>query len=261
MGRYLRKWMGIRTTYPQDPDLVLAKLLNWTPGPMNGPATWPYPEPCNIIAAAAFENKIPQEAIASEAFIFKDKKTNLWVQAVGTKLLKWDDVAAWHDLQTSLGAVAVWYFNQAWPPRRQPKFIDQATEVKPTDIISNIHLLNNMGKFKINDIDLTKLYPEKFAGLSDIEIVIAQQDVKDYRRLKLPQEKKLPGQRSGYSKCVIAPHGLFVSATLAGAAINKSSAWVSVRASKGIEGYQYISRSEYLRLTGLNTHEQKSVTE
>ena len=243
--------------FPQDPDLVLVKLLNWNAGPVYGRATAAYPEPCNLIAAAAYVGRIPAHAIGREAFIYKDKKTKLWVQAVGTKEVQDTGITQWHDLQRSFGAVAVWFFNQAQPPRRQVSYVDVSDEMKIHDNIGSIHLLYQNGKFKLGDIDFTKIYPDKFGGVDAVHVQEETKPLTNYSIAKIKQEKKLPEQKCGYSKCCVAPHGVFASATDAGKAIGKSGNWVSLRAVKEIDGYRYITKAEYLRLKELNTQGQQ----
>jgi hypothetical protein len=261
MGRYLRKWIGSLKEFPQDPDLVLVKLLNWNAGIYGGRATAAYPEPCNIIVAAAYVGHIPSHAIGREAFIYKDKKTKLWVQAVGTKEVQNSGITQWHDLQRSFGAVAVWYFNQAQPPRRQVSYVDLSNEMKTHDPVSSIHLLHQNGKFKLGEFDFTKIYPDKFGGVEGMYVREPIKPLDNYKIARLNKEKKLPEQKCGYSKCCIAPHGVFASATDAGKVIGKTGNWVSLRCVKEIDGYKYISKQEYLRLKELNTQGQNASPE
>jgi len=85
MTNFRKRWTG-DLPHPEAPDLMLSRAMAWTPDPQRKYSTINGLEPNNISAAVAW-TKIPQDLVASDAFIYKDRKTGLWVQAVGYPLI------------------------------------------------------------------------------------------------------------------------------------------------------------------------------
>lgn len=111
-------WRGFLRQYPLNPDGVMARHLNWTPGRRQIYSLCQYPEPDNLTAAAAW-TRINQKDIPEDAIVYKDPKTNLWVITVDDRAVPKDTVDDWCSQAIRNGAVAVW-INDKCKNRRPP---------------------------------------------------------------------------------------------------------------------------------------------
>lgn len=112
-----RQWQGWLDIVPEHPDRVLSRHINWEKG-RKDEATSEYPEPCNLVAAAAYE-LLPKQ-LPDYALLYKDELTGLWVQAIDIRALSPDMANDWLKQQRQQGAVAIWKNPKAEPLRPKP---------------------------------------------------------------------------------------------------------------------------------------------
>jgi hypothetical protein len=249
-----KKWQGMQGRLPDDPDNVLTRLQHWTIGSQRNMATQQYPEPCNLIAASAW-HRIPPDMIATESFIYRDRRTGLWIQAVGTRLIPRDLVAAWLDLQQTGGAVATWTNLAAIPPRRQPTLSAKEIITTRLDPVTLAHQLNERGLYRIRGVDIRAWYPELFQGIDNIRV--ADYDEEGMLKLRKPKTTKLAEQSCGSSKCIETPLGVFASAKIAAEAAGIKPARVYLLAKHQRGGYRYITKQEYLAQAEINKSDRQ----
>ena len=253
-----RVWHGYLKRYPADPDSYLARHIAWSRGFKVGVATAPYPEPLNLIAAAAWLY-LPANLGYQHVLIYYDTATQLWVTAIGIRDLSVDQLETWILEQFSRGAQAVWTNDGAQAPRLQPSLVSKDDEPgtfgsSSKDPITLTIRLKDMNKYRVGDIDLTELCPDKFA-IDEKRLVILQ----DYdpttamSRKSKKSTPKLPGQGSGNSRCVYTPMGVFPSIKLAAQAHELTMSKMYALVASNIEGYGYLTKQEYLRQQALNT--------
>jgi len=244
MKQIRKKWQGCDID-PQAPDLVLARAVNWVPDRGRKYSTINGYEPNNLTAAVAW-TKIPPDLIASDAFIYKDKKSNLWVQAVGYPLIPKDKSRDWIDLQISNGAQGSWTNQYAVPRLPQQSYTQIETPRKSVDPITYIELLGQQNKFMLNGIDLLELNPR--GRPKDCEIIQGPIVRKTY-------DKRDPTKfyvRSN-SKFLETPIGVFASISSASHSLEMTFSGLTYHLKKKTPGYRYITQEEYLlRIADLN---------
>jgi hypothetical protein len=237
-------WHGLVSIFPYQPNLVLAKLLSWKK-PTGKYAACSYPEPDNFTAAAAFK-KIPQDLVASNAFIYKDARTGLWVQAVGCKLVPPKLVSAWCQLQLDNGAIAIWVNNKPEPVRLQHTFGEDH------DLLAR---LQEMNKFMLNGQNLMSWFDDTlgFMDMTGGEFVINEL-FKDrgFKRERKKYPRLEPGQRQRKaSKPVKTPLGLFASMGLAAVAHGWNQPKLSNKFKNDKDGsFVYLDPEEYFSKHG-----------
>jgi len=220
MSKDRRKWQGFIPRFPQSPDTVLAKLIQWTPGYGKGIATCEGTEPITLIGASAWQGLVPKDMLASEAFIFKDVDTGLWVQAVSTNLIKHEDLNAWLELQYTSGALAIWSNTGAIMPRMPKdsgKIDSWSGTIKPSYIARPITPMT------------TKFTIPRPKGQFIAQVALGD----------------IPGRGKGRAKCIRTPQGIFRSATKAAAVIKRSVTYITTRAAEERQGFKYITAEEY----------------
>ena len=229
-----RNWRGLIRTFPYQPNLVLTKLLYWKRNADTRYATVCYPEPDNLTAAAAFR-RIPPDLIARDAFIYKDERTGLWVQAVACRLVPPNLVQSWCQLQLDGGALAIWVNGNPKPARIQPETVNAERQ-------EFISLLNTMDKFMLNGIDIKRLIDGIKNEYREIKPFVGWTPPvqKKYARLKPGQTQRLA------TKPVKTPLGIFNSVNAAAKAHGFNASKMSVTITRDTTGqYQYLSREEY----------------
>lgn len=251
-----KKWRGTDVRLV-DPDQVLTRLTHWQQGTQRNVATAQYPEPCNIIAASAWI-KIPPDMIATESFIYQDKRSGLWIQAVGTRLIPKELVAAWLDLQQSGGCVGTWVNLAAIPPRNQPTMVVRESLTKGHDPVTLAHQLNERNLYQIKGHDVRTWYPELFRDIDHIRVDdYDEEGMQQFRKRRPYGGAKLPDQACGYSKCIVSPLGVFTSAKAAAEAAGIKASKVYLLAKHERHGYRYITKQEYFALTSINKSEMQ----
>lgn len=234
--------------YPLFPDLVLSALVKWVPDSSKKYSTLNGYEPNNITAAAAW-HKIPQDLVASDAFIYKDKKTGLWVQAVGYPLIPVDKVKDWCELQMSHGAVCFWTNLNAQPRLPQKPYTLREIPGQTKDPVTYIEMLGEQNKFVVNGIDMLDLNP--LGRPRDVDVHADHTKRKTY-----PKRERTKFHIRSNSRCLETPSGVYQSVTQAAEDMGMSFCGVTHHMNKGTKGYRYISVEEYLmRKQMLNKHE------
>jgi hypothetical protein len=246
MTNFRKKWMGDRPL-PQSPDMVLSALLKWIPDHTKKYSTVNGYEPNNLTAASAW-HKIPEDLIASDAFIYKDKKTGLWIQAVGYPLISKLQADSWVDLQMSSGAVRCWTNPNATPRLPQKPYSQREVYSKNTDQITYIEQIGQQNKFTVNGINLLDLNPlGRPRPIEDCE----PKQRKDY----VKQDPSKFYIRSN-SRCLQTPTGIYASISQAAADMGVSFNGVSHHLKRNTPGYRVISGLEYQqRMQELNKSE------
>lgn len=255
MTRIRKKtWLGFdKDSEPIDPDLVLAKLLDWQRGTQKGnTATSSYPEPINLTAASVW-TKCPINHSDRSAFIYYDRKFTIWIKAVAVNEVGLDDIDRWCDRERSLGALAVWINRRAEPARKKLTFNEQDDEPgtmnNAGDPVSLTVRLQQMNKYKIGDCDLIELYPDRFK-FRDVNNLPEPRT----RQARGPNKNKAELGYTRQAKPVITPLGIFESASAAAKHYGVSITWVATRASMNKQGFTYITRAEYeQRMSMINT--------
>jgi hypothetical protein len=219
--------------------------VSWTPDHQKKYSTLNGYEPNNLTAAAAW-TKIPQDLIASDAFIYKDRKTGLWIQAVGYPLITREQAQSWIDLQMANGAVSYWYNRYAQPRLPQKPYTQREIPAKNIDKITYIEIIAEQNKFMVNDINLLDLNP---VGRPR-EIEITEGPIK---------RKNYPRKNTGIfhirknSKFLITPKGVYASVSAAASDMGLTFSGITHHLKRGSPGYRYISADEYLlRVNELN---------
>jgi len=237
MDKARKKWTG-EFPHPEAPDLVLSVLMKWVPDCSKKYSTINGYEPNNLIAAAAW-TKIPPDLVASDAFIYKDKKTGLWVQAVGYPLITNETYRAWVELQTSLGAVKTWTNYYAQPRLPQKPYTLKEVPAKTADKVTYIEMIADQNKFVVNGINLVDLNPT--GRPKDIDVHAEPTPRKTYEKR---ETGKFYARRN--SKYIETPKGIFISITAAADANDMTFSGLNYHLKKGTKGYRTISYEEYL---------------
>jgi hypothetical protein len=144
MKEIRKKWSG-NYPHPEAPDQVLSALVKWVPDSTKKYSTINGYEPNNITAAVAW-TRIPPDLVASDAFIYKDKKTGLWVQAVGHPLITREQSKSWIDLQIANGAQKSWFNQYAVPRLPQKPYTLREIPAKTIDKVTYIEMLAHQNK-------------------------------------------------------------------------------------------------------------------
>ena len=246
MSEIRKKWTG-DFPRPEAPDQVLSALVKWVPDSTKRYSTINGYEPNNITAAVAW-TKIPQDLVASDAFIYKDRKTGLWIQAVGYPLIPREQAQSWIDLQISNGAVTSWYNQYAQPRLPQKPYTQREVPGKTIDKITYIELLGEQNKFMVAGQNLLDLNPLGRPRNLDIHA-------------EPPKRKNYPRKNTGIfhirrnSKCLETPKGVYQSVSAAAGDMGITFSGITHHLNKGTQGYRYISVEEYLlRVNELNTN-------
>jgi len=244
MKQTRKKWMG-DGPHPEAPDLVLSRATNWVPDSTKKYSTLNGYEPNNIIAAAAW-TKIPNDLIASDAFIYRDKKTGLWVQAVGYPLIPRELAQNWIELQMSAGAHSYWFNQYAQPRLPQKPYTLREVPAKTIDQVTYIEMIADQNKFMVNGINLCDLNP--VGRPKDIDINTEPKKRKTYIKR---DPTKFYIRRN--SKFLMTPTGVYASVSSAAADMGMSFCGLTYHLNKSNPGYKYISLDEYLlRVAELN---------
>jgi hypothetical protein len=244
MSGFRKKWSGILPG-PQAPDLVLSALVKWVPDSAKKYSTINGYEPNNITAAAAW-TKIPEDLVASDAFIYKDKKTGLWIQAVGYPLIPREQVKSWVDLQMSSGAKRYWTNLNALPRLPQKPYTQREIPAKNIDKITYIEMIGEQNKFMLNGINLLDLNP---LGRPR-ELEIEQGPIKRKTYAKRDPNKFIPRRNSRF---IETPKGVYFSISAAAADLGLSFQGLNFHLKKGSPNYRTITEEEYLlRVQDLN---------
>ena len=244
MSNIRKKWSGIGP-HPKAPDIVLSALLKWVPDSTKKYSTINGYEPNNITAAAAW-TKIPPDLVASDAFIYKDNKTGLWVQAVGYPLITGKQARAWIDLQTANGATYTWFNQYAQPRLPQKPYTLKEIPAKTIDKVTYIEMLAHQNKFMFNGIDLCDLNP--VGRPRDLNVNDEPRKRKTYAK----RETGVFHIRSN-SKFLATPKGVYFSISAAAADMGLTFSGLNHHLKKGTKGYRIITKEEYLmRVQELN---------
>lgn len=246
MKQTKKRWTG-ELPHPEAPDLVLSRAVAWTPDPQRKYSTINGLEPNNISAAVAW-TKIPRDLIASDAFIYKDKKTGLWVQAVGYPLIPREQAQTWIELQITNGAEQSWYNQYAQPRLPQKPYTLREIPAKTIDKITYIELLADQNKFIVNGINLCDLNP--LGRPRDVDV-----NAGPVKRKTYPRKNTGVFHVRRNSRCLETPRGVYQSVSAAAGAMGMSFCGVTHHLKKNSPGYRYISVEEYLlRVQELNTN-------
>jgi hypothetical protein len=232
-----KRWSGTGQD-PSAPDLALSIYMQWKPDFARKYSTINGYEPNNLIAAAAW-TKIPKDLIASDAVIYKDKKTGLWVQAVGYPLITRENYRNWIELQTSLGAVKTWTNQYAQPRLPLRPYTQQETPGKVIDQVSYIEMIAEQGKFMVNGIDLCELNPR--GRPKDLDVYAEPPKRKTY-----PKRSDGKFYARSNSKFIETPKGIFISITAAADANDMTFSGLNYHLKKRTPGYRTITHEEYL---------------
>ena len=246
MSGFRKKWSG-GIPCPEAPDLVLSALMRWVPDSAKKYSTINGYEPNNITAAVAW-TKIPNDLIASDALIYKDKKTKLWIQAVGYPLIPAGQAKSWVDLQMSNGAIRFWTNLNALPRLPQKPYTLKEIPAKTIDKVTYIEMLAHQNKFMVAGINLCDLNP--LGKARDIDVFAEPPPRPVY-------EKRNTGvftfRRN--SRFIMTPQGVYQSVTAAAADMGMTFQGVNFHLKKGSPGYRVITGEEYLlRVAELNTN-------
>jgi hypothetical protein len=240
MKQFRKKWSG-DLPHPEAPDLVLSRVVSWTPDSQKKYSTLNGYEPNNITAAVAW-TRIPEDLIASDAFIYKDKKTGLWIQAVGYPLIPREQAQNWINLQLENGAHTSWFNQYAQPRLPQKPYTLKEVPAKTNDKVTYIEMLAHQNKFTVNGINLVDLNP--VGRPKDLDVTAEPPPRKQY----VPRDTGVFHIRSN-SKFVETPKGLYESVTAAAADMGMSFSGVNFHLKKGSKGYRIITGEEYLKRT------------
>ncbi len=260
-----RVWHGYLKRYPADPDTTLARHINWNRGYKPHEATAMYPEPLNLTAAVAWSR--PQiNNKYRHAIHYYDAPTKLWVMVLGILDVTIDELPEWILEQFSLGAMAVWTNDHALPVRPQPSYSSLDNEPgtfgsSSRDPVTLTIRLQEMNKYRVGDIDLTTIYPERFILGEKRAAILADYKALDYKPKKRVKSTspRLPGQGSGNSRCVYTPLGTFPSIKLASQAHGVTiSKMYNLVAGTSVE-YGYLDKQEYLRRQALNNSNNQQI--
>lgn len=247
MSNFRKRWSGAMLV-PQAPDLVLSILVKWVPDSSKKYSTINGYEPNNITAAAAW-TKIPPDLIASDAFIYKDKITGLWVQAVGYPLITVEQARSWVDLQMANGAEQYWTNLNAQPRLPQKPYTLREVPAKTVDPVTYIEMIGEQNKFIVNGQNLLDLNP--LGRPKDVDVYAEPAKRKTYPR----RNSGIFHIRSN-SKFLQTPKGVYASITQAAADMGMSFCGVTHHLRKGTKGYAYITQEEYItRTQDLNKNE------
>jgi len=246
MSEIRKKWSG-DFPRPEAPDQVLSALVKWVPDSTKKYSTINGYEPNNFTAAVAW-TKIPADLVASDAFIYRDRKTRLWVQAVGYPLITREQAQAWIELQLANGAQRSWYNQYAVPRLPQKPYTLREVPGKTIDKITYIEMIGQQNKFTVNGINLLDLNP--LGRPRDLDINLGPIKRKNYPR----KNTGIFHIRSN-SKCLETPKGVYKSVSAAAGDMGMSFCGLTYHMKKGTTGYRYISADEYLsRVSELNTN-------
>ena len=248
MSEIRKKWTG-DFPRPEAPDQVLSALVKWVPDSSKKYSTINGLEPNNITAAVAW-TRIPADLVASDAFIYKDRKTRLWIQAVGYPLITREQAKSWIDLQMSHGAQRSWFNQYAQPRLPQKPYTLREIPAKTADKVTYIEMLGEQNKFMCNGINLLDLNP--LGRPKDIDINAEPITIKRKQYQKQDPDKF---EFRKNSKFLITPKGVYRSVSQAAVDMGISFCGLSYHMKKGTQGYRYISADEYLlRVSELNTN-------
>jgi hypothetical protein len=244
MKEIRKKWSG-NYPHPEAPDQVLSALVKWVPDSTKKYSTINGYEPNNITAAAAW-TKIPPDLVASDAFIYKDKKTGLWVQAVGYPLITKKQSKSWIDLQMANGAQQYWVNQYAIPRMPQKPYTLREIPAKTIDKVTYIEMLAHQNKFMVAGVNLLELNP--LGRPRELDVYAEPRKRKNY-------EKGNTGvfhiRRN--SRYVETPKGVYFSISAAADDMDMSFCGLNHHIKKGTKGYRIITKEEYLtRVEELN---------
>lgn len=244
MSEIRKKWTG-DFPRPEAPDQVLSALVKWVPDSTKRYSSINGLEPNNITAAVAWP-RIPPDLVAEDAFIYLDKRTGLWIQAVGYPLITRERAQSWIDLQISGGAERSWYNQYAQPRLPQKPYTLREIPAKTIDKITYIELISEQNKFMLNGINLLDLNP---AGRPrDLDIHAEPKKRKTYTKR---DPTKFIFRRN--SKFIMTPQGVYASVSAAAGDMGISFSGVTHHLKKNTPGYRYITPAEYrLRVEELN---------
>jgi hypothetical protein len=244
MKEIRKKWSG-NFPRPEAPDLVLSALVKWVPDSSKKYSTINGLEPNNITAAVAW-TRIPPDLVASDAFIYKDRKTGLWIQAVGYPLIPKEQAKSWIDLQISSGAQRSWYNQYAQPRLPQKPYTLREIHAKTNDKVTYIEMLAHQNKFMLNGQNLLDLNP--LGQPRDIDVFAEPPQRPVYAKR---DPSKFTFRRN--SKFIMTPKGVYQSVSAAAGDMGMSFCGLTYHMKKGTTGYRYISAEEYLlRVQELN---------
>jgi hypothetical protein len=244
MSEIRKKWSG-NFPRPEAPDQVLSALVKWVPDSSKKYSTINGLEPNNITAAVAW-TKIPPDLVASDAFIYKDRKTKLWIQAVGYPLIPREQVKSWVDLQMVNGAERFWTNRYAQPRLPQKPYTQREIPAKTADKITYIEILGEQNKFMVNGINLLDLNP--LGRPRELEIVEGPIKRKTYA--KRDPNKFIPRRNSRF---IETPKGVYFSISAAAADLGMTFQGLNFHLKKGNPNYRTITEEEYLlRVQELN---------
>jgi hypothetical protein len=246
MSEIRKKWSG-DFPRPEAPDLVLSALVKWTPDSTKRYSTINGYEPNNFTAAVAW-TRIPLDLVASDAFIYKDRKTKLWIQAVGYPLIPREQAQSWIDLQISNGAQRSWYNQYAQPRLPQKPYTLKEVPAKTADKVTYIEMLGHQNKFMVAGQNLLDLNPLGRPKEVDVE-------AEPIKRKNYPRKNTGIFHIRRNSKCLETPKGVYQSVSAAAGDMGLSFCGVTHHLKKNSPGYRYISVEEYLlRVQELNTN-------
>ena len=248
MTNFRKKWSGTNLPQPELPSVVLSRLTQWMPDSTKKYSTLNGYEPNNLTAAVAW-SMIPNDLIASDAFIYKDKYTGLWIQAVGYPLISREQARSWIDLQMTAGADQHWTNLNAQPRLPQKPLTLKEFPAKTADQVTYIEMISHQNKFIVNGIDITTLVP--WAKAKDIDIFAEPEKRKTY-----PKKDTSVFHIRSNSKFLITPKGVYKSVSSAAGDMGMSFCGLTYHMKKGTTGYRFISAEEYLeRIKDLNKSE------
>jgi hypothetical protein len=244
MKEIRKKWSG-DFPKPESPDQVLSALVKWIPDSSKKYSTINGLEPNNITAAVAW-TKIPADLIASDAFIYKDRKTKLWIQAVGYPLIPKEQAQTWIDLQISAGAQRSWYNQYAQPRLPQKPYTLKEIHAKTNDKVTYIEMLAHQNKFMLNGINLLDLNP--LGQPRDIDVFAEPPERPVYAKR---DPSKFTFRRN--SKFIMTPKGVYQSVSAAAGDMGMSFCGLTYHLKRNSPGYGTITQEEYsLRVQELN---------
>ena len=246
MKEIRKKWTG-DFPKPEAPDQVLSALVKWVPDSSKKYSTINGLEPNNITAAVAW-TRIPEDLVASDAFIYKDRKTGLWIQAVGYPLIPKEQAKSWIDLQMSSGAQRSWFNQYAHPRLPQKPYTLRETPGKTIDQITYIEMLAHQNKFMLNGQNLLDLNPVGRPKEVDVEGL-------PIKRKNYPKRDPTKFIFRRNSKFILTPKGVYQSVSAAAGDMDMTFSGVSFHLKRNSPGYRIITEEEYLlRVAELNTN-------